>query len=39
MKPELGDKQRLLHIRDAILLIEGFLKKLDEDQFRNSQLH
>jgi uncharacterized protein with HEPN domain len=39
MKPELGDKQRLLHIRDAILLIEGFLKELDEDQFRNSQLH
>jgi hypothetical protein len=36
MKPELGDKQRLLHIRDAILLIEQFLETLDEMHFQQS---
>jgi uncharacterized protein with HEPN domain len=39
MKPELGDKQRLLHIRDAILLIEQFLETLDEMHFQQSALH
>jgi len=39
MKPELGDKQRLLHIRDAILLIEHFLENMDETHFQQSALH
>lgn len=39
MKPELGDKQRLLHIIDAILLIEQFLQDLGEPEFRKSALH
>lgn len=39
MKPELGDKQRLLHIRDAILLIESFLANLNQLDFQESALH
>jgi uncharacterized protein with HEPN domain len=39
MRPELGDKQRLQHILDAIILIEQFLMEMDEDQFKNSHLH
>lgn len=39
MKPELGDKQRLLHIQDAIRLVEEFLSNLNEADFRASALH
>lgn len=39
MRPELGDKQRLIHIRDAILLIEQFLESMDEPHFQQSALH
>jgi uncharacterized protein with HEPN domain len=39
MKPELGDRQRLLHILDAINLIDEFLAALSEDDFRSSALH
>ena len=39
MKRELGDKQRLLHILEAISLIENFLVSMNEDQFRGSPLH
>ena len=33
MKPELGDKQRILHILDAIQNIEDFLENFDFEVF------
>jgi len=39
MKPELGDKQRLLHILEAIGNIESFLSGFDQAGFQNSKLH
>jgi uncharacterized protein with HEPN domain len=39
MKPELGDKQRLLHILEAIVNIENFLSGFDQNGFQNSKLH
>ncbi len=39
MKPSLGDKQRILHILDAICNVEDFLESLNFDNFNNSKLH
>ncbi len=39
MKHELGDKQRILHILDAIKDIEVFLQNFDFENFNNSKLH
>ena len=39
MKPELGDKQRILHILDALQNIEDFLENFDFEVFNKSKLH
>ena len=39
MKPELGDKQRILHILDALKNIEDFLENFDFEVFNKSKLH
>ncbi len=38
MKGSLGDKERLLHILDAITSIEGFCNKVDERSFRDNYM-
>ncbi len=40
MKGKIGDKQRLLHILDAIADIENYIKEADLDSFlKNSMMH
>ena len=39
MRPELGDRQRLMHIMDSIQLIDEFLIAITEDDFASSALH
>jgi uncharacterized protein with HEPN domain len=39
MKPELGDKQRVIHILEAINLIEEFLLDKNFQEFKTSKLH
>jgi uncharacterized protein with HEPN domain len=39
MKPELGDKQRILHILDALQNIEDFLENFNFEVFNKSKLH
>jgi uncharacterized protein with HEPN domain len=39
MKPELGDKQRIIHILEAINLIEEFLRNKNFEEFKISKLH
>jgi uncharacterized protein with HEPN domain len=38
MKSSMGDKQRLLHIRDAIREIESFVDNITEYEFYNNSL-
>ncbi len=39
MKANLGDKERLLHVLEAIDSIESFLESVDFDNFIGSKLH
>ena len=39
MKPELGDKQRVLHILEAIQNIEEFVENFNFENFTQSKLH
>lgn len=38
MKEKLGDKQRLLHIFDAIKEIESYIKESDQNDFDNNSM-
>lgn len=38
MKEKLGDKQRLLHIFDAIEEIESYIKESDQNDFDNNSM-
>lgn len=39
MKPELGDKQRLIHILEAIENIKNFVEGFEQVDFQSSMLH
>jgi uncharacterized protein with HEPN domain len=39
MKPELGDKQRILHILEAIKNVEEFVISFQFEEFQESKLH